>query len=478
MKEGTRNEGRRDLLLLASLFAVALAVRVGYVLVLDVPIFDPWRHLALIRNVREGAGFTLFAGQPYIWYASLWYRLCALFPASVGPEWIAAFFSALTVPLVALLAADPARKGGRAPAIVAAALTAFAGPMVAYTCHYGQEALALFLVVAALLLGRAPRGMGGALAAGFVFGAGVALRMNFAFLGLLFLPVLRTRRRALALALGLVLPLAILWFHNHRVIADHPFVFTWDGLATRSSDYGPLSTLVVQMHPAVQEGLSRLHEAIMPHPEWVRDQDGYHGDRIVFVATGLLCLVAGRRWSLLACGILTLGYFFFLDGSGSSRFFRLYLPLFPVFFLAVGEVVGRMRRSARRPVRLAAWGLAALPVVAGARLLDPPEMTPLDMLVPPAGTLTADHCLVNSGFYRPCCLIYRYPDVAFAGLPLDPAQFAAFHRAFPQYRFVLWNPMGSVQEDLFRHLATRSDFVTERSVRNAFGVPFHVLRER
>jgi len=469
---------RPDLTILVVLFLASLAVRIAYVLVLDVPSFDPWRHLALIRNLREGEGFTLFAGQAYIWYGPLWYRLCALFPESVSPEWIAAVFSALAAPCVYLLARDLEREETRLPALVAGGLTAVAGPLVEFTCHYGQEGLALFLVLAALLLGKARRGVAFAAAAGIVFGIGVTLRMNFAFLVLLFLPFVRDRRRLIALGAGIVVPLAVTWFRNHQVISAHPFVFTWDGLATRSSDYNLLSTLVVQMHPAVVEGLSRLHEAIVPQPEWVRDREGYNWDLMAFMACGLACLVASRRVPLIAAGALTMGYFLFFDSSNSSHFFRIYLPLFPVFFLAVGEVVGRMRGSARGSVRAAAWGLVLVMPLAGARYFHPPEMLPLEMLVPPPSLLTEDAYLVNSAFYRPASLIYRFPDTRFVGLPLEPAQFSDFHTAFPAYRTILWHSFSSVQEDLARYLAGRSDFEVLPPLINAHGVQFELLRAK
>ena len=69
---------------------IGAAVRIVYVANLEVSSYDPWRHLALIRNLREGAGFTLYDGQPYIFYHSLWYRLVAVFPDSLRGEWVAA----------------------------------------------------------------------------------------------------------------------------------------------------------------------------------------------------------------------------------------------------------------------------------------------------------------------------------------------------------------------------------------------------
>ena len=44
--------------------SLAAAVQIGYLLRMDLPVFDPWRHLLVIANLRAGKGFTVFDGQP------------------------------------------------------------------------------------------------------------------------------------------------------------------------------------------------------------------------------------------------------------------------------------------------------------------------------------------------------------------------------------------------------------------------------
>ena len=56
---------------------------------IDLSAADPWRHLQLVRNIRSGAGFTLFDGQPYIWYSPVWYYLCAGLPSWFAMDWAA-----------------------------------------------------------------------------------------------------------------------------------------------------------------------------------------------------------------------------------------------------------------------------------------------------------------------------------------------------------------------------------------------------
>ena len=152
MTERTADVGaidRVDLRRTAMLTALALGMRLVYLLRLDLPPFDPWRHLALVRNLRAGVGFTLFDGQPYLWYSPIWYRVCAAFPPWVGMEWIAGLCSVLSVPALYFVGRHLA---GRTAATIAAGLLAACGPAVAFTCHYGPEALALGLTLASVAL--------------------------------------------------------------------------------------------------------------------------------------------------------------------------------------------------------------------------------------------------------------------------------------------------------------------------------------
>ena len=109
------------------------------------------------------------------------------------------------------------------------------------------------------------------------FRLALVLRLNFAFLGFLGLPWLKTPRRAAAFGAGAALPLALQWWRNRRILAAHDWVFTWDGLATPTDGFGPLSTLVIQMHPDVALALRRLHEQIVPWPEFDAHKNDHSG---------------------------------------------------------------------------------------------------------------------------------------------------------------------------------------------------------
>jgi hypothetical protein len=459
---------RKDSVLLAAAVVLGALVRVIYVLRLELSPYDPWRHLLLIDNLRSGAGFTLFDGQPYIWYQPPWYLLCALFPEALGPDWIAALLSLLCVPL-AYLWARAGFHAGPAGAGAAAVLMAGLGPVVRYTCHLGPEALSLFLTLGALTLAARREEVPSTVAAGVMFGLALVCRVNFAFAAPLFLPVCRTGRRATALAAGTALPLLLAWWRNHRIIGAYDYLFTWDGLATPAERFNALSTLLIQLHPDVREGLHRLHQMIAPVPEWTANVW-----MLALVALAVLCLAGARRVApLLAFGSGFL-YFVFLDGSGSARFFRIWLALFPAMILAMALVTEDLGGT-NRWGRLAGAALIAVVLLAGLPLLSPPRMPPLEAVTPPPGLLDEDRYLVNSTFYHPESLIYRYRDKQFIGLPLDPADFAEFRRAHPAFDTVLWHDI-SVQQPLRRHLVESAGYrVTQRAV-NEWGRVYVVLR--
>src|SRR5512139_3940415 len=121
---------RAELTWLAAILAAAAAVRAAYVAAMGLPVFDPWRHLALLENLREGRGFTLFEGQPYVWYDPLWYRLCALLPRAVGMDVAAAFFSWASAAAVYGWLRRRTRDEGGETALAGAALVALFGPFV------------------------------------------------------------------------------------------------------------------------------------------------------------------------------------------------------------------------------------------------------------------------------------------------------------------------------------------------------------
>ena len=428
---------------LGGLLVVAGATRLAFMSRMDLPIYDPWRHLLLVDRLRGGTGFTLFDGQPYIWYQPPWHILCSWIPPAIGPGELAALLSLLAVPAfyLVLLKAE-GRGAGRFVPTAGALLVALCGPLVTFTCHYGSEAFALLLTLVALRVVQTERWPSKGLA-GLALGIALLARMSFAFNALLFVPYLRTRRGAGAFVAGLGLPLVAGWWRNHRAITEYPYLFTWDGLATPTVDFGPLSTLVVQMHPTLSVALRRLHEQIVPWPEWIRDASGIRIDLILFVLLGVAGVLLSRRRILIAVVGLTLGYFLLLDRSLSSNFFRIYLCVFPVLFWGIAVAAARL---GRRGVVIASAPVAAV-ILAGAAMLNPPPAIPIEAVTPPERLLTDDRYLVNSGFYHPETLIYRFPERRFIGLPLEPEALSEFRRHFPDYEAILWHDF-SVQDAL------------------------------
>ncbi len=466
----------RPLILVLLLGALARAV---YLALTELPRFDPWRHLKLVENIRAGHGFTLFDGQPYLWHHPLWYYLCAALPSFIGGQWLAAALSLLLVALVwrwvrALHPASPR------VALSAALMTALFGPLISFSCHLGPESFALTLVFAALVGVCIRPGALAAALGGVLFGLAVAVRINFVFNLFLFFPFLATRRRAFAWAAGAAFPLGASWWRNHQVITTFPWVFTWDGLATRSVDFDALSTLVIQMHPAVREGLIQLHAHLVPVPLWFRGPDGVSWGPLLFLLLATGCLVVSRRLDLALAGFTAAGAFLFLDRSVSANFFRVWLGAFPVMLAAVAIAAARLRSRAggtSRVPALLAGGLVALVLACGVSELLPQAMYPVEAVTPPPELLAEDAYLVNSGFYHPEAPAWRYPDKRFIGLPLRPAEVDDFLRAFPGYRAVLWHS-GGIQEDVARYLIETKGYAVVRRAKNTAGLGYVVLMPR
>ena len=465
--------------LIIALLLGALA-RTAYLALTELPRFDPWRHLKLVANIRSGRGLSLFDGQPYIWHHPAWYYLSAALPARIGGEWLAAALSLLTVALVWrwLRAMCPASPWAAA---AAALMMALYGPLVSFSCQMGPESFALTLVFAALVWVCTRPGLLAAAGAGVLFGLAVAARVNFAINIFLFLPFLTNRRRAFVWAAGAAVPLGAAWWRNHQVIASYPWVFTWDGLATRSADFNALSTLVIQVHPAVREGLSRLHAHLVPVPLWFRGPDGISWGPLLFLLLAAGCLIASRRRELALAGFAAAGAFLFLDRSFSSNFFRVWLGVFPVLIAAVAIAADRLRSRGgggrSRVPALLAGGLVALVVACGVGELLPQAMYPIEAVTPPPELLAEDAYLVNSGFYHPEAAAWRYPDKRFVGFPLNPGEVDGFLRAFPGYRAVLWHT-GGVQDDVARYLVETKGYAVVRKATNSAGLGYAVLMPR
>jgi len=456
----------RDAALLA---ALAATVRLVYLGLLDVPPYDPWRHLALVRSLRSGLGFTLFDGQPYLWYSPVWYVVCAVLPSWARMEWIAGAFSVLSVPALYVVGR---RMAGRVPAAVAAGLLAVCGPAVAFTCHYGPEALALFLTLTGVAAAAVGRGSVAALAGGLAVGVAIVLRTNFALDACLALPWIRGPRRAVAFLAGMAAPLAATFWRNQRILDTHPWVFTWDGLATKSAGFDALSTLVVQMHPSVQGGLRRLHDLVVPYPEWLVHSGAANWPAIGFLGVGLVCVLLARRPALACAALVPVAYFLWLDRSLSANFFRIYLPVLPPLFLAVGIVAARLASRGRR--LWLAGVVISIPVLGGAPLLVPQAIGALEDLTPPPEILSERAYLVPSGRFHPESLVWRFPERRFVGLPLDPADLAEFLAAYPEYRSVLLHDL-TIQPEVERVLLADPAWRLVRAAPNRAGHLYRVL---
>jgi hypothetical protein len=439
------------------------------------PSADPWRHLLLLQNLREGRGFSLFDGQPYIWYSPVWYRFAAALTAPEDAKWLAAACSALAVPVFALWVYRLSGRDALAAALAGVLLAGF-GPAVAATVQLGAEGFALLLLVGALALCAGAPGARAALWGGGLFGLALAARLQFGLDAPLFLALLRRPRAAAAFAAGTALPLGLHWWRNRQVIRAHPFVFTWDGLATPSDGYGWISTLAVQLHPSVAAATRALYQSTHARPEWLFLDGRLRVEMLLALALAAAALAASRRVGLGLAALASLVYFVALDATLSARFFRIWLGVFPV--LLAGLALGSARLARRGAAgRVAAAALVLVPLAAGAPELRPHSADPLEAVTPPPELLTATHTLVASGFYHPESLIYRHPERRFLGMPFEPERFAEFHALYPEYRAILWHGY-NVQRSLLDHLRETGRWRVAARARNEAGYAYRLWEER
>ena len=467
----------RDYAALLILLAVGAIVRLLFNGAQTIPRFDPWRHLLLVENLRAGRGFTLFAGQPYIWYPPFWHGFAALMPRALGLDQIAALFSLLTVPLAYAFA----RFGAKMSFIgagVASLFMAASGPLVAFTCHYGPEAFALFLTLCALCLMACTKREAAGLTSGILFSAAVFLRPNLALLGFLFIPYVLRGKRWIALSIGGLVPAVFVAIWNLRAIAANPFIFTWDGFATPAGGYGPIATLLPQLEPVVRESLRQLHSTIMPLPEWFSLGGILRWDTILFMAFGVVAVIASRRLFWIVAALVGIIYILFLDRSLSANYFRIALGLFPGFFLSMGMLADRVRTSKSPRFRWYYTGFVGFALLSGARLFAPPPMPELGRMLPPPEVLAEKAYMVNSGYYHPECLMARYLDKRFIGLPVKPEEFERFRNLYPEYRAIVWHEEFSVQDGLLRYLLDSGLYRVTSRWASDYGIHYMVLEPK
>ena len=404
----------RDITLLIILLISGVVTRLIFTAAQGLPRFDPWRHLLLVENLRAGKGFTLFAGQPYLWYPPFWHAFAALMPRALGLAQLSAIFSLLTIPLIYVFARVGARMS-RTGAAVAGLFMAVSGPLVAFTSYFGPEALALFLVLGALSLVACADRPPFLIAAGMMLSAGLVLRINMAIIGFLFIPFVIKRMKWAWVSIGGLLPLAYIGVGNHKVLAANPWAFTWDGLATPSSSYSALATVFPQMHPAVQAGLRTLHSVIMRSPEWLIQGGTIRWDTILYMVFGLMAVLLSRRFVWIAAAVLGMVYTVFLDGSHSTFFFRYSLGLFPDLLPGV--------RGASGPC--SGGQVAEVPMVLrGLRRLRPPLGSAA--LCPSAHARSRPHGAPGRSPHGK--LLYGEQRLLSSGMPHGPVSGQAVHR--------------------------------------------------
>jgi hypothetical protein len=412
--------------------------------------FDPWRHLALIESIRAGEGFSLYEGQPFIWYSPIWHYLCAWFPPSIKPEWIAGFLSILSVVLFYLWLRCRLGCDSSAAAATGTAMFSLFGPTVQYTCHNGSESLALFLGLGALCLSEWKPSPRGALLSGLLLGLAVVLRASFLWTAIVIvLRLSKDRRAIMTFLLAWAVPLGVSWWRNHLAIADHSYLFTWDGIATKTSEFSWLSTSVVQLHPTINEGLRRLHEAIMPRPEWLTSWG-----LLSFMILSHLMVVASRQVDFGIVTVAALAFFAFFDSTLSSNFFRIWLAVFPVYFASFAVASFRIGKRCSRKMFVSLTLLSVIGVVlTGARFLKPVLIT-WEKFLPPEELIAEEKYLVNSAAWHPEILVHHFPEKSFIGLPIFAEEVEEFLVQFREYRLVLWHE-GGVQEEVRRYLYER-----------------------
>jgi len=472
------SERKLFFLVLISLIALAAIMRCVFVHIMDIAAYDPWRHLQLLKNIRNGDGFTLFNGQPYIWYSPLWYYVASFFDPWVKVQWVSCLASLLSVPIFFLFLLKTEKS--LMPAVVGGVLMAAFGPMIAFTCTYGSESFALLLMLSALLLCAHKSHFVAVLIGGILFGTVLICRMNFLFNFLIFIPILKSRRNLAVFLSGAMLILCLVWWRNHLVINSYDYIFTWDGLATKSEDYSIMSTLVPQMHPAVIEATRTLYESIAPIPQWLYSGGEIAWGTILFVLLGSASLVYTRRPYLIAAGLLPMIYFNLFDRTLSSNFFRHYVALFPLFFIGIALAVKQILHDQKAlspysyPISIS---VVMLVVLSGISFMKPLKIPVIECVIPPSDMLTEEHYMVNSGFYHPESLIYSYPDKKFIGMPFYPEQFDDFSRCYPQYNSIICHIDFNVQKDLLKHLIDSGKYRVDGAGRNKYGVKYLLLKK-
>lgn len=463
--------------ILLAVFLVSLLFRLSYTYTAGVPFADPWRHMALVQNIRKGLGFTLFDGQPYIWYSPVWYYLVALISNPENLKWVSSLVSALAVPFFSFFIFR-FTNGSINAALVGGLLMAGFGPMVAFTCQLGAEAFSVLLFVCALLTGSYHHKRLNPFFSGIIYGFSVAARLQLCLAFFIFFSVIKKRTGRFFFLFGTSLPLLMHWIRNYFVINNYEYIFTWDGMATHHSEYSFFSTLAVQILPTIAKANCMLYEAILPLPQWLYSGERIRFEIILFFIVSISCIFYARKFFLTVSVVFTVGYFLLVDKTLSSHFFRNWIGLFPLLFLGCAISISRLGKISFKLQSICGAMMVVGLLACGIPELTPERMIPIEVTIPPEKMLKSDYYMVNSGFYHPANLCYRYPSKHFIGMPFSAERFEDFQINYPSYRLLIWRKSYNIQQNLLDYIQSSCNYNEILCEPNLYGVDYCLLKKK
>lgn len=457
-------------------FLTALILRLYYVNLAGLPFADPWRHMALIRNIRNGAGFTLFADQPYIWYNPVWYYLVSFIAEPENAKWISAVIGSISVPLFLIFLYRYCSKNLMS-ALVGGILIAAFGPLIVFTCQLGAESFAIFLFICALLVGTFSSKYFYGFLSGIFYGLSIIARLQLCLSFFLFFSVIQKQKSRLFFTIGISIPILLQWLRNYAVIQNYKYIFTWDGMATESSEYNFFSILAPQIHPTISKATHMIYEKILPLPQWLYENGRMRWEIILFFLISLLLVMAAKRLYLTLSVLVTVCYLLIFDKTLSAFFFRNWVGLFPLLFIGAAVFVSKPFFLNFRHKWVYSTMLTILLLACGYIDFRPNTMFPVELATPFPNQLKYDYYMVNSGFYHPASLIYKFPSKHFIGMPLSSNQFDEFFKEYPKYDRVLWRESFNIQKEIFSYIKNFKNYIPESRQANLYGRNYIVYKK-
>jgi hypothetical protein len=473
----TAAAARSRTLLLAGVAAGGILVRLAHVRLLPIVPFDPWRHLALVRNLADGRGFVLFDDQLYTFYSPFWYVLAALVWPHVNPASAAAVFGGLST-MPAWIVGN--FYGGRRGAWMSALGAAFLGQLIYFSTTYGGEALSVTLLWTAWALcctGISSRAR--ALAAGLILGVALLLRPQL-LIAILPLVVLVRRHRAAAL-LAAALPAAGQALANFANLARFPFIYGWDGLAVPRASVTLPGWVLGSLDWRVLGQAAAYYGALVKPAGWkallttseMLNQPGL----IAFILAGTVACLLSKRPALLITGLVGLSLPLMTRNWWFGRHWITLMPVYLAALASLGALDSASGPGPRRKIaRVAAMGTLLALLAMGLPMIG--EATPMSLasVIPPTGMLPAAGSLaVQGGDYHPESIVWAYPALRVIGLPSDPSNLRPMLRSEATDLVLLHEPYGICPRTA-REVATSRDFRLLAIGRNPFGVTYRLYR--